>query len=154
MKRSMKSKFRLQIIFVFIFTGSGLICPGQVVQAAGFNDTLSSGMSGGLSISGASACRVYVFPNPAKNGAKPVLHIEAGTADKVEIQILDFTGKVIHKETLTGGPALVSRNNLLAYAYEYEWDPENAASGAYLYRIKISNSSGETIRKGKFALLK
>ena len=97
---------------------------------------------------------VYVFPNPAKNGARPVFHIETETADKVEIKVIDFTGRVIHKKTLTGGPLLVNRNNQLVSAYEYEWDAKGAASGAYFYLIKISGAGGETIRKGKFAVIR
>jgi hypothetical protein len=96
---------------------------------------------------------VYVFPNPAKKGAKPVFHVETEAADKVEIEILDFSGKVIHKKMLTGLPALINRNNKLTNAYEYEWDAKNAASGVYFYLVKINRGGGETSRKGKFAVI-
>jgi len=97
---------------------------------------------------------VYVFPNPAKRGAKPVFHIEIDAADKVEIRIHDFTGRLIHTKTMESPPTLLSRNNKLTYAYEYEWDAKNAASGAYFYVVIVNRSGGKTIRKGKFAIIR
>ncbi|MDO8806151.1 MAG: fibronectin type III domain-containing protein, partial [Elusimicrobiota bacterium] len=97
---------------------------------------------------------VYVFPNPAKGEAKPVFHIETDSADKVEIRIHDFTGRQIHTKTITAGPALVNRNNKLTYAYEYEWEAGNAASGAYFYVVIVSKGGGKTLRKGKFAVIR
>ncbi len=97
---------------------------------------------------------VYVFPNPAKSGAKPVFHIETDSADKVEIQIHDFTGRLIYTHTITAGPALLARNNRLTCAYEYEWDAKNTATGAYFYVVVVSKGGGKTVRKGKFAIIR
>ena len=51
---------------------------------------------------------VYAFPNPARGGQNPTLHIEAGSSDKVEIRIYDVTGELVHSATLRGPPLIIN----------------------------------------------
>ena len=70
------------------------------------------------------------------------------------MQIFDFTGRLVHKRTLAGDPKETTRDNKTAYAYEYEWDASNAASGAYFYLVTIETANGKSSRKGKFAIIR
>jgi sugar lactone lactonase YvrE len=96
---------------------------------------------------------VYVFPNPAKGGAKPVFHIETGIADSVEIKVYTVSGRQAHEHTLTGTPAILDDGNGLSYAYEYAWDGY-IPSGVYYYVIE-AEKAGQKLRKaGKFAVVR
>jgi len=96
---------------------------------------------------------VYVFPNPAKGGAKPVFHIEVGIADSVEITIYTISGRTAHERTLTAAPAVLDDGNGLAYAYEYTWDG-HIPSGVYYYSIKAEKAGQKLKKTGKFAVVR
>lgn len=95
---------------------------------------------------------VYVFPNPAKRGANPTVHIEAGQADRVDIRIYDISGELITTAALVGAPKLIDDGSGRGpqYAYEWIWDVSNAGSGIYICVIEAhKNGSGglKTIKK-------
>ncbi|MBI4054847.1 MAG: hypothetical protein HY402_01795 [Elusimicrobia bacterium] len=97
---------------------------------------------------------VYVYPNPARGGASPVLHIEVGAADRVRIQIFTLSGQLAHEASLTGAPSLLDDGQGPQEAYEYAWK-EHVPSGVYLYVIEVSKSGVGPLRKtGKFAVVR
>ncbi|MBI4656546.1 MAG: right-handed parallel beta-helix repeat-containing protein [Elusimicrobia bacterium] len=97
---------------------------------------------------------VYAFPNPAKRGINPTLHIEAGIADKIEINIYDITGQLIKSVTLTGNPQLIDDGQGAQYAYEWTWDVSNAGSGIYIYAVKAYKNTGTLKAVKKLGIIK
>lgn len=103
-----------------------------------------------LSPVGASAAsqlqfgEVYAFPNPASGGVNPTLHVEAGSADRLEIRIYDVSGSLVHQAEV-GGPQA---------AFEYGWDVSGVGSGVYIY-VATAHQGGRSIRtKGRVAVIK
>jgi hypothetical protein len=96
---------------------------------------------------------VYVFPNPARAGAKPVFHIEVGIADSVKIKVYNVAGEPAHQQTLAGEPQIVSDGNGLSYAYEYVWDG-HIPSGVYYYLIEAEKAGRKLKAKGKLAVVR
>lgn len=96
---------------------------------------------------------IFVYPNPAKNGAVPTLHIETGIADRVQVKIYDLAGHLKVDTTLTGSPSLIDSGNGLQYAYEWAWT-DHIASGVYFYQVE-THSGGQTLKaRGKFAVIR
>ncbi|MFH1379553.1 MAG: hypothetical protein ABII23_04670 [bacterium] len=76
---------------------------------------------------------IYSFPNPAKNGAFPTIHIESGIADKISIHIYDIGGALVHSADINDQPIIIDGK----YAYEYRWDTSGVASGIYIYSVRV-----------------
>ena len=101
---------------------------------------------------------IYSFPNPAKGGKKPTIHIECGIADRVEIKIYNIAGEIVHSVELDNSflitftpPGEIG----LKYAYEYTWDIGNIASGVYIYLIGAEKSGYKRITElKKLAIIK
>ncbi|MDO8735237.1 MAG: DPP IV N-terminal domain-containing protein, partial [Elusimicrobiota bacterium] len=94
----------------------------------------------------------YSYPNPAKNGKNPKIHIECGVADKVNFDIYDIAGQKVDSTEMTGMPNVIWQNK---YAYEYPWDISDVASGIYVYTvnaIKVGEKNIKTI--GRVAIIK
>jgi ligand-binding sensor domain-containing protein len=85
---------------------------------------------------------VYSFPNPAKRGKWPTIHFESGIADRVEINIYDIAGELIHSLEITDKPEVINNK----YAYEYGWNVSNIASGVYIYLIRAKKSGEKEIK--------
>jgi hypothetical protein len=97
--------------------------------------------------------QAYVFPNPARAGAQPTLHIGVGIADQVLLRIFDVSGREVHQATLTQ-VSLIDAGNGLEYAYEYTWEG-SIPSGVYFYTVQANKSGMDDIRtKGKFAVVR
>ncbi|MFH1723767.1 MAG: PKD domain-containing protein [Elusimicrobiota bacterium] len=97
---------------------------------------------------------VYVFPNPAVDGARPVIHAAVGIADKVTLRVYNVAGQQVHQATLEGAPPVIDDGSGPKYAYEYVWDGR-IPSGVYLYTIVAEKSGEASIRKaGKFAVVR
>jgi hypothetical protein len=95
---------------------------------------------------------VYSFPNPAKDGYNPTIHVEVGIADKVEFWIYDISGELVHKAELDGSKWVIVDNK---YCYEYAWDARSSASGVYIYLVKAHKSGYEPIKVvKKLAIIK
>jgi len=96
---------------------------------------------------------VYVYPNPAVGGAKPVIHVAVGVADKVTIRIYNIAGQKVNEATVDSQPAVIDDGKGPNYAYEYIWDG-HIPSGVYLYSFD-AEKGGQHIRKaGKFAVVR
>ena len=94
---------------------------------------------------------VYAYPNPAKGGVNPTIHIECGLADLVEIKIHNLAGELINNVQLAGSDYKIADNK---YSYEYQWDCANNTSGVYVYLIRAQKGS-ETIKAmKKIAIIK
>ncbi|MFA5162870.1 MAG: hypothetical protein WC421_11595, partial [Elusimicrobiales bacterium] len=92
----------------------------------------------------------YVYPNPAKGGNKPILHLECGIGDGADIRIYDVSGQLRHSARMDGAPNISSPE----YAYEYTWDMSGAGSGIYT-AIMEAHNGGETVKaKKKFAIVR
>jgi hypothetical protein len=85
--------------------------------------------------------KVYAYPNPAVGVKHPVIHIEAGLADKVEIKIYNNTGKLVEEAVLTEPP----KNIKGVYAYEYKFFSDNTPYGTCSYTIRVFKSGYEPI---------
>ncbi|OGS44114.1 MAG: hypothetical protein A2539_00885 [Elusimicrobia bacterium RIFOXYD2_FULL_34_15] len=95
---------------------------------------------------------VYSYPNPAKNGKTSKIHIECGIADKVDFDIYDTAGQMIHSTEMIGMPNVIWENK---YAYEYAWDISNIASGVYVYIVKALKEGEKEIKAiGKIGIIK
>src|SRR5205085_2279881 len=44
---------------------------------------------------------VFVFPNPAKGGAVPTIHIEVGVVDRVTVKIYNVAGQELLEDAIT-----------------------------------------------------
>ncbi|MBI5573839.1 MAG: hypothetical protein HY919_04720 [Elusimicrobia bacterium] len=94
---------------------------------------------------------VYSFPNPAKRGKCPTLHIECGVADWVEIRIYNIAGELVDSTEIRNQPMEVRDK----YAYEYNWDISDIASGVYIYIVRAKKGGEHDIKKtGKIAVIK
>jgi len=94
---------------------------------------------------------VYSFPNPAKRGKWPTIHIECGIADSVEIRMYNIAAEPVGSVKLSGLPQIINGK----YAYEQTWDVSNIASGVYIYAIKAKKSGYSDIKaQGKAAIIK
>ncbi len=97
---------------------------------------------------------VYVYPDPARGGAVPTFHIEAGLADRVEIYIYNVAGELVHKAALSGAPQVIDDGQGPQYAYEYQWNGR-IPSGVYLYLVKARKSGYGGLKKtGRFAVVR
>lgn len=96
---------------------------------------------------------VFVYPNPARGGAIPTLHMEVGMADQVTLTIFNVAGQALHQSVLTQAPTLMDSGNGPEYAYEYSWT-EPVASGVYLYVIDAQKGGVHLKKSGKFAVVR
>ncbi|HAH08445.1 MAG TPA: hypothetical protein DCM05_18290 [Elusimicrobia bacterium] len=93
---------------------------------------------------------LYVFPNPARAGAKPTIHLAVGKADQVIIRIYNVAGQQVHEASLDGAPQVID----IQYAYEYAWDGR-IPSGVYFYTVEAKKSGQGSIRRtGKMAVVR
>lgn len=92
---------------------------------------------------------MYCYPNPAVS-RNPKLHIEAGYAEKVEVEIYDMTGRLKDKLTIKGSPVLIGNE----YAYEFEWKTEGLGSGTYIMEVKANKGSEKITGRIKCAIIK
>ncbi|MFA6030889.1 MAG: IPT/TIG domain-containing protein [Elusimicrobiota bacterium] len=97
---------------------------------------------------------VYVFPNPARAGAKPTFHVETGLADTLGIRIYDVSGKLVHEHELAGPPGVVDDGAGPEYAFEYVWEGR-IPSGVYFYAIEAKKAGQGSLRKtGKLGVVR
>lgn len=96
---------------------------------------------------------VFVYPNPARGGTVPTLHIEVGIADRVTIKIYNVAGQQLVQQDLLQAPAVIDSGNGPQYAYEYSW-AGHIASGVYLYHVEAEKSGVRRSRRGKFAVVR
>ncbi len=92
----------------------------------------------------------YSFPNPSSAERHPVIHVETGLADSLEIRIYDVSGKIVHEARLDGPPPVIDGK----YAYEYTWNSDGAASGIYLLAAKSEKAGQSLVFKKKMAVIK
>jgi hypothetical protein len=97
---------------------------------------------------------LFVFPNPAREGAAPTIHFAAGVGDSVKIRIFDIAGTEVHGAILDQRPAVIRYEGKLRYAYEFPWRG-HIPSGVYLYSIEAEKQGHPSIRKtGRFAVVR
>ncbi|MGQ0644795.1 MAG: OmpL47-type beta-barrel domain-containing protein [Elusimicrobiota bacterium] len=89
---------------------------------------------------------VYAFPNPVKGRRRPVIHVETGVADGVEIRIYDLAGLLIHEARVSGPPVIVDDGQGPQYAFEYEWNISHHASGVYICGVRAHKEGHEDLR--------
>ncbi|MBI4376307.1 MAG: hypothetical protein HY549_07635 [Elusimicrobia bacterium] len=87
---------------------------------------------------------VYAYPNPARRGRNPVIHVEAGSADSVQIRVYDSAGELKHSAELSGPRS----------AFEYAWDVGGAGSGVYIFVVNASKGGSSIRRSGRFMVIK
>jgi hypothetical protein len=96
---------------------------------------------------------VFVFPNPAKGGVVPTIHVEAGLADKVTVKIYNVAGQELLKTSIDAPPTLIDSGAGAQYAYEYPWTG-HIASGVYLFVVDAEKGGQHLTRTGKFAVVR
>lgn len=99
---------------------------------------------------------LYAFPNPAKDGRRPVIRLQAGVADAVEVSIYDVSGERVHSGAF-GPPTVLDDGNGKGpqWTYDYVWDAGTAGSGVYIYVVTAKKGGQADIRKsGRLAVLK
>jgi len=92
-----------------------------------------------------SVGEAYVFPNPAKAGAVPVLRVAASGSEKCSVKVYSASGRLAHEASLSGAPA--------GAAYELELRGE-FTSGVYYYQAEVSGPGGRIRKSGKFAVIR
>ena len=75
---------------------------------------------------------IYAIPTPAIGVKHPLIHIETGLADKVEIKIYSPEGSLIEEAVVTA-PAKVINDR---HVYEYRFASEKTPSGTCAYTVK------------------
>lgn len=88
---------------------------------------------------------VYAFPNPAKRGKKPTIHVEVGIADSVKLRIYDIAGDLLHEAEISSAPLIIDDGHGKEYAYEYVWDG-TIPSGTYICVMQASKKDKADIR--------
>ncbi|MFA6029572.1 MAG: kelch repeat-containing protein [Elusimicrobiota bacterium] len=97
---------------------------------------------------------VYVFPNPARAGAKPTFHVEVGPADTLAIRVYDVSGALVHEHEMTGPPGVVDDGAGPEYAFEYVWEGR-IPSGVYFYAVEAKKAGQGSLRKtGKLGVVR
>ena len=84
------------------------------------------------------AGEIFAYPNPARAGRNPVIHVECGLADSVEIRMYDTAGEPVGSARIEAPPLIIEGR----YAYEYTWDASGLPSGVYIYRV-VAKKAGE-----------
>jgi hypothetical protein len=100
---------------------------------------------------------VYAYPNPARRGDSPIIHVEAGLADGLDIEIYDLSGELVKSASLPGAPQLIDDQSGRGaqYAYEWKWDVSGVGSGVYVYVVKAHQGArGELSTTKKMAVVK
>ena len=96
----------------------------------------------------------YVYPNPARGGARPTLHVEAGLADGLKIRIYDVAGRLVHEARIEDRPGIVNDGSGPKYAYEYAWDG-HIPSGVYFYAVEADKAGQGSVRRtGRMAVIR
>jgi hypothetical protein len=99
-----------------------------------------------------SILETYVFPNPAKQGQTPTLHISVKMAANISIRIYDVSGDLVLEKRVTSALTAVDG----VPCYEEPLDPKKFKSGVYIYTITAdrSDKTNEKVReKGKFTVV-
>ncbi|MFH1618358.1 MAG: T9SS type A sorting domain-containing protein, partial [bacterium] len=86
---------------------------------------------------------VFVFPNPARAGRRPVFHAETSAGAVIEIKIFSVSGRPAHQKRLDAGSDTV----------EYSWN-ENTPSGVYYYTVTAAKDGRVLKKAGKFAVVR
>jgi hypothetical protein len=87
---------------------------------------------------------VYSFPNPARPGQNPTIHVEAGSADRLELRFYDSAGALVNSAALDGSGV-----------FEYTWDVSGVGSGVYIYVATASQQgAGRITKKGRLAVIR
>ena len=96
---------------------------------------------------------IYAFPNPARAGANPTIHVEVGVAEEVKINVYDMAGDLVHEASMNGAPAVIARGGATAQ-YAYEQAVHSLPTGVYLYTIH-ARLNGQSIKKvGRLAVVR
>lgn len=96
---------------------------------------------------------VFVFPNPSRQGQKPVFHVEAGLAQGLVITIYDLSGEMLYRRVLNATPQIIARGAAPQYAYEYTLE-EPLPTGVYLYLIEAQWDNLALKRAGRFSVVR
>lgn len=91
----------------------------------------------------------YVFPNPAKGGAVPVLHVAASAGDKLTVRVYTASGRQAYEAVLTGAPGTAGGEQ----AYELELRGQ-FTSGVYYYQAEVRSGAARLKKAGKFAVVR
>ena len=128
--------------------------PGMLAYA--FARALEPGEAAEAAASGDFALgEVYAFPNPARSPAGPVLHVEAGYADSLEVRLYDIAGDLKRELRLTGAPQLIDDGQGPQFAYEAAIDTRGLGSGMYVYVVRATKAGSPDLRaSGKLAIVK
>lgn len=92
---------------------------------------------------------VYVFPNPAKGAAKPVLHVGACAGEKLTARVYTSSGKLAYEASVTGAPGSAGGEQ----AYELELRGK-FTSGIYYYQAEVTSGGRKLKKTGKFAVVR
>ncbi|MFA6579812.1 MAG: hypothetical protein WCU88_12150 [Elusimicrobiota bacterium] len=97
---------------------------------------------------------LYAFPNPARAGAKPTIHLAVGIADSVNIRIYDVSGRQVHEANIDRAPVVMDDGSGPKYVYEYVWDG-HIPSGVYFYAVEAKKGGNTSIKRiGKLAVVR
>lgn len=82
---------------------------------------------------------VYAYPNPARSGRGPVIHVEAPGADSIEISVYDIGGRLVGQGA---GP-------------DFAWDVSGVGSGVYVFTATAKKAGSPDLRAhGRVAVIK
>lgn len=84
---------------------------------------------------------VYAFPNPARPGQTPTIHVDAGTAESVEVRVYDVSGRLVTTLSRSGSGDLA-------------WDGAGAGTGVYLFVVTARKGGATISTKGRLAVIR
>ena len=76
--------------------------------------------------------KVYAVPNPAVGVKHPVIHIEAGLADKIEVKIYAPDGSLREEAVITDSPKIIKG----VYAFEYRFVSNDTPYGTSTFMVR------------------
>jgi len=96
----------------------------------------------------------YAYPNPARGGERPVIHIETGLADRVTVRLFDVSGRQVAVLAKEGLPSLIDDGQGPQYAYELAWEG-SIASGVYFFVARAEKAGASPLSvTGKLAVVR
>lgn len=80
--------------------------------------------------------RVYALPNPVMGAVSPIIHVEAGLADKLEIQLFAPEGYLLEEASVIDQPKVLKG----VYAFEYKLASSRTSYSNCVFKVKVFKS--------------
>lgn len=89
--------------------------------------------------------RAYIYPNPVKSN-HATIRVEADNADKIDVSIYDFSGRLVAllTESIQPGEGV----------HEFPWETGSLPSGVYFGNVRVNHNGSEESKTIKIAIIR